>query len=249
MVGSPGEAGTPTPPPLLLPQATRKPPASAIKKHSKEFFAVRRVFPVFIPVFLFCCCVTIRPCDRTAAGKENIPLFPVYANTDRPFSRALYLHKPPNQRQLPFPLNRNLSHSRHRCQSIIKIISRDDVFAACKENLLRRIRAVFSPRCRGFFRFLALPRLARARRFLVDFLARGFGGAHARAAFACRRRSIPQEWAATENPAAALLPSDSLVAHPPARRAATADLTALAQGRSVDTKKLRFVEKSLFDSQ
>ena len=36
------------------------------------------------------------------------------------------------------------------------MISRDDVFAACKENLLRRIRPVFSPRCRGFFRFLAL---------------------------------------------------------------------------------------------
>ena len=52
-----------------------------------------------------------------------------------------------------------------------------------------------------------------------------------------------------ENPAAALLPSDFLVAHPPARRAASADLTALAQGRSVDTKKLRFAEKSLFDSQ
>ena len=48
-----------------------------------------------------------------------------------------------------------------------------------------------------------------------------------------------EEWAAAENPAAALLPSDSLVA----------DLTALAQGRSVDTKKLRFVETPLFDSQ
>ena len=36
------------------------------------------------------------------------------------------------------------------------MISRDDVFAACKENLLRRIIPVFSPRCRGFFRFLAL---------------------------------------------------------------------------------------------
>ena len=96
---------------------------------------------------------------------------------------------------------------------------------------------------RLFFAFSRWPRLARARRFrcfLVELsFARAFGGAHARAAFACRRRSIPQEWAAAENPAAALLPSDSLVA----------DLTALAQGRSVDTKKLRFVETPLFDSQ
>ena len=32
-------------------------------------------------------------------------------------------------------------------------------------------------------------------------------------------------------------------------RAATADLTALAQGRTIDAGKLRFAERSLFDSQ
>ena len=124
------------------------------------------------------------------------------------------------------------------------MISRDDDSAACKETLYcAEYKACF---------FASLPRLfslSRAGRacasaafpvFLVELsFARAFGGAHARAAFACRRRSIPQEWAAAENPAAALLPPDSLVA----------DLTALAQGRSVDTKKLRFVETPLFDSQ
>ena len=58
-----------------------------------------------------------------------------------------------------------------------------------------------------------------------------------------------EEWAATENPAAALLPPDSLIAHLPACRAATADLTALAQGRTIDAEKLRFAETPLFDSQ
>ena len=38
-------------------------------------------------------------------------------------------------------------------------------------------------------------------------------------------------------------------AHLPACRAADSDLTALAQGRSADTEKLRFVETPLFDSQ
>ena len=56
-----------------------------------------------------------------------------------------------------------------------------------------------------------------------------------------------EEWAATENPAAALLPPDSLIAHLPACRAA--DLTALAQGRTIDAGKLRFAETPLFDSQ
>ena len=45
------------------------------------------------------------------------------------------------------------------------------------------------------------------------------------------------------------LPPDSLVAHLPACRAATADLTALAQGRTIDAGKLRFAERSLFDTQ
>ena len=58
-----------------------------------------------------------------------------------------------------------------------------------------------------------------------------------------------EEWAATENPAAALLPPDSLVAHLPACRAADSDLTALAQGRTIDAEKLRFAETPLFDSQ
>ena len=58
-----------------------------------------------------------------------------------------------------------------------------------------------------------------------------------------------EEWAATENPAAALLPPDSLIAHLPACRAAPADLTALAQGRTIDAGKLRFAESPLFDSQ
>ena len=38
-------------------------------------------------------------------------------------------------------------------------------------------------------------------------------------------------------------------AHLPARRAATADLTALAQGRTSGAGKLRFVESPLFDSR
>ena len=58
-----------------------------------------------------------------------------------------------------------------------------------------------------------------------------------------------EEWAATENPAAALLPPDSLIAHLPACRAADSDLTALAQGRTIDAGKLRFAETPLFDSQ
>ena len=58
-----------------------------------------------------------------------------------------------------------------------------------------------------------------------------------------------EEWAATENPAAALLPPDSLIAHLPACRAADSDLTALAQGRTIDAGKLRFAENPLFDSQ
>ena len=58
-----------------------------------------------------------------------------------------------------------------------------------------------------------------------------------------------EEWAATENPAAALLPPDSLIAHLPACRAADSDLTTLAQGRTIDAGKLRFAETPLFDSQ
>ena len=58
-----------------------------------------------------------------------------------------------------------------------------------------------------------------------------------------------EEWAATENPAAALLPPDSLIAHLPACRAADSDLTALTQGRTIDAGKLRFAENPLFDSQ
>ena len=57
-----------------------------------------------------------------------------------------------------------------------------------------------------------------------------------------------EEWAATENPAAALLPPDSLVAHLPACRAADSDLTALAQGRTIDAEKLRFDESSNLSS-
>ena len=55
--------------------------------------------------------------------------------------------------------------------------------------------------------------------------------------------------AATENPAAALLPPDFLIAHLPACRAAPADLTALTQGRTIDAGKLHFAESPLFDSQ
>ena len=43
--------------------------------------------------------------------------------------------------------------------------------------------------------------------------------------------------------------SDSLIAHLPACRAADSDLTALAQGRTIDAGKLRFAETPLFDSQ
>ena len=90
--------------------------------------------------------------------------------------------------------------------------------------------------------FASLPRLFPLSRALTAPLARVL-------VFACRRRSIPQEWAATENPAAALLPSDSLVAHLPACRAADSDLTALTQGRTIDARKLRFAESPLSDSQ
>ena len=58
-----------------------------------------------------------------------------------------------------------------------------------------------------------------------------------------------EEWAATENSAAAFLPPDSLIAHLPACRAADSDLTELAQGRTIDAGKLRFAETPLFDSQ
>ena len=199
VVGVGAGPAEPKPPLLSLPQATRKPPASAIKKHSKEFFVVRRVFPVFIPVFPFLLLCNIRSGDRTATGKEGIPLFPVYDNIDSPFSRALY-SQATQPRRLPFPLKRNVSHSRNRCQSRIKNFPRR-CFRRLRENLLRGIRPVFSPRCRGFFRFLALAApLARARCFPVDYSSR-------------------------------------------------ADLTALAQGRTIGAGKLRFAEKSLSDSR
>ena len=105
------------------------------------------------------------------------------------------------------------------------------IFLSLSKGILRGIRPVFSPRCRGFFRLSRAGRALCARGFrlsgAVDF----------------------EEWAATKNPATALLPPDSLVAHPPARRAATADLTALAQGRSVGAEKLCFAETPLFDFQ
>ena len=59
-----------------------------------------------------------------------------------------------------------------------------------------------------------------------------------------------EEWAATENPAAVLLPPDSLIrASARLPRRGSADLTALAQGRTIDAGKLRFAESPLFDSQ
>ena len=91
--------------------------------------------------------------------------FPVYANTNRPFSRALDISDCPTQRHLPSPSG-----------GIYHILLID----------VNRTQARERPLFIGGGRFRA----------------------------------------ATENPAAALLPTDSLVAHLPACRAATAESTA-----------------------
>ena len=70
------------------------------------------------------------------------------------------------QRQLPFPLKRNLSYSRHRCQSIIKIIFPRRCFRRLqRESIAQNKACFFAPLPRLF----SLSRAGRALRERVVF--------------------------------------------------------------------------------